>query len=63
MQNMGEKAQEVTLGTDHVRAKTLALLASCGGKLAGFQANVERRYFRVVRVRDVETQGDQRQKN
>lgn len=46
------KAEEVTLGTNHARAKTLALFVSCGGKHAGFQANIKRRYFRMVRVRD-----------
>lgn len=37
MQNMGEKAQEVTLGTEHVRAKILALLASCEKSLQVFK--------------------------
>jgi hypothetical protein len=45
VQNMGEKAEEVTLGTDYVRAKTLALFVNCEGKLASFQADVKRKYF------------------
>lgn len=62
---MGEKTKEVTLGTDHVRAKMLALFASWGGgSLLVFKQTLKGDIFRMVRVEGwMETQGDQRQKN